>query len=320
MTDLKPSRWIPGITPDDSTCVAARQALRARLDAVLRLLPHAAGDHGEDPECVHQLRVATRRSAAALRLFADLLPSRLSDWLGKKLKGIRQAAGETRDLDVLIHRLQKKHADLEKASLLEHLRARREDARHLIRDVHKDLARKDRFRRRVEKLLGRVRAPKGDFASRQWRFGDWARRRLRMVLERFFQAMPASDADVEGLHRLRIRGKELRYAMELLAGAFPPAFHERDYPVVEALQERLGGINDHATALCRLRERLEATDDPEEAGRLQTLIGREVASLEQCRREFLAWWTPQRQGELRGRLEEVTQPRRETVPAWQLSS
>ena len=50
------------------------------------------------------------------------------------------------------------------------------------------------------------------------------------------------------LHAFRIEGKQLRYAMEIFAGAFPPAFRGELYPLVEQLQERLGKINDHATA------------------------------------------------------------------------
>jgi CHAD domain-containing protein len=313
MADLKRARWISGTTPDDPTCDVARRALQARLAAVLQYLP-AAAEHGEG-EQVHQLRVATRRAAATLDLFADLLPKRSSEWLGEKLKRIRRAAGEARDLDVLHQRLEKKHADVTKDHLLEHLRERRQKAQRRVRAVHRSLARKGRLARRLDKLLRclRFRGREGDGPWSET-FGDWARLRLRPVLERFFQATPAPDADVEALHQLRIRGKELRYVMELLAGAFPASFRDRDYPVVELLQDRLGTINDHATALVRLRRRLKKAEGPEKED-LHTLLDREAVDLEQARREFLAWWTPLRQAELRRRLEEALEDHHAVVLA-----
>src|SRR5207244_2166671 len=59
----------------------------------------------EDIENVHQLRVATRRAAAALRIFLDCLPGRLHDKTRKALRGLRRAAGEARDWDVFFEHL-----------------------------------------------------------------------------------------------------------------------------------------------------------------------------------------------------------------------
>ena len=70
----------------------------------------------------------------------------------------------------------------------------------------------------------------------------------------FFAAADGDLSDVKALHSFRIAGKRLRYAMELFAAAFPPAFREELYPLVEELQEKLGEINDHAAAAARLEE------------------------------------------------------------------
>jgi len=53
----------------------ARRALRKRLDAVWTELQAAAGER-PDGERVHRLRVATRRTLAAVDAFADLLPAK----------------------------------------------------------------------------------------------------------------------------------------------------------------------------------------------------------------------------------------------------
>jgi CHAD domain-containing protein len=44
--------------------------------------------------------------------------------------------------------------------------------------------------------------------------------------------------DFPAFHNFRICGKRLRYAMELLAGALPPEFHDTLYSVVQRLQEK----------------------------------------------------------------------------------
>lgn len=70
--------------------------------------------------------------------------------------------------------------------------------------------------------------------------------------------MPADRTNETALHRFRIRGKELRYVMELLAGAFPNALRNELSPIVEVIQDRLGEVNDLATAQARLRRKVEA--------------------------------------------------------------
>ena len=65
--------------------------------------------------------------------------------------------------------------------------------------------------------------------------------------------MGAADlSDVANLHQMRISGKRVRYAMELLAGAFDDSFRTELYPIYAEVQELLGTINDHATAITML--------------------------------------------------------------------
>src|SRR5438034_10108173 len=86
MTALRvPQRVGLVLSPDDGAAVAARVVVRFHLRAFVRVEPAARAG---EVEPVHQLRVATRRLRAALRLFAPLLPTRLAapahrelDWL-----------------------------------------------------------------------------------------------------------------------------------------------------------------------------------------------------------------------------------------------
>ena len=79
-------------------------------------------------------------------------------------------------------------------------------------------------------------------------FGQAANRALGLLVEDFFTAAAADFSDYLALHAFRIQGKQLRYAMEIFAGAFDRTLRSELYPLVEQLQEKLGAINDYATA------------------------------------------------------------------------
>ena len=103
-----PTRWI---VVDDQRMpighVAAR-TLRRRLEAVWLELPRADSFADLNPSRVHRLRVATRRGLVALDAFRPLLSSSRCAWFEKRLRRIRHAAGEARDIDVLADRLSNK--------------------------------------------------------------------------------------------------------------------------------------------------------------------------------------------------------------------
>jgi len=285
-------KWNGNTSPEDPVADVARQTLQTRLAAVRHYLPLAAEKASEDVEHVHQLRVFSRRATASLRLYADLLPGGLVKWLEKQLRRIRHAANDARDYDVLAQRWAEEHADASGERLLEHVRERRAEGQQRIVAIHERLQRDHCFERRIAKLLRRVR-PRGKNKSRlkAARFGDWAHTQLRPLVEKFFLAVPANGADRADLHQFRIRGKDLRYAMELLSGAFPPELRLKLYPIIETLQDKLGEINDHATAAVRLRERLDEEDDPEARNHLRLLLEKETNRFEQARCTFLAGGT-----------------------------
>lgn len=292
----RPKKWIDAKADRDRTSDVAVRTLKNRFGTVLRLLPLAAGKAGkagEDIEHIHQLRVGTRRAAAALGLYGELIPRRRFSWMQKQLKRLRRAAGDARDCDVLIERLRKQRSGCVTKRWLEELRAERVEAQKVVVAVHRWLGRGDRFAGRIDELLERVRS-RGEDEDRTatTRFGDWARQRLRPVVEQFFGAVPADRTDEAALHRFRIRSKELRYAMELLAGAFPDEFRSRLYPTLETMQERLGTINDLATLKARLQRKLEAAASPAEKVAWRRLLSSEQARFDQARQTFWAWWTP----------------------------
>src|SRR5256714_15128374 len=100
-------KWIDGLHADSAVEDAARRSLERRLAVVAHTLPLAAHLAEHDIEHVHRLRVATRRAAAALKLYWDWLPQKSARWIKKRLRQTRRAASEARDLDVLIQRLER---------------------------------------------------------------------------------------------------------------------------------------------------------------------------------------------------------------------
>ncbi len=138
------------------------------------------------------------------------------------------------------------------------------------------------------------------------RFGDWAREPLRQAAGRFFDSVPVDQADESALHQLRIRGKELRYRMELLAAAFPcPLLRTRLYPTVEALQDQLGEVNDLATAKARLRQKIAVAKNAAEEAPWRRLLRGEKVRLNQARQAFWQWCSPRLIQELRDGFAEL---------------
>ena len=315
MDTILAGKWLEGVAPADGVGAAAALALKGRLGAVLHYLPLASERSGEDAEHVHQLRVCTRRAAAAMRLFRDWLPRRRYRRMRRQLRRIRRAADEARNCDVLIGRLKGGQPSSRAERWLRATRRERADAQRAVAAVHHRLRRGRRLARKIDALLRRVRyRGGGEGPGAAARFGPWAAGRLLAVARRFFDSVPADRADEAALHRLRIRGKELRYAVELLAGAFPAALRADLYPAVEAIQDHLGRVNDLATACANLRQKLEAALGEEEAS-WRLLLRDEQAQFDLARREFWQRYPPPVLGRLRGRFEALCGGPAPEVPA-----
>lgn len=291
-------KWIDGTSPEQPVSVAARRALEVRLAVLWHYLPLAARQADKDIEHVHQLRVATRRAVATLSIFWDVLPKRRAHWLKKKLKHVRRAAGAARDDDVLAARLEKwiaRHPAV--ATVLKQVRRHRQQAQAPIERIHKELVQKQ-FERRLTELLDRVRW-RSETDELEPCFAAAARHNTKAAVDAFFAAAAVDLSDIAALHQFRIAGKQLRYAMEVFAEAFRPAFRNDLYPQIEQLQELLGDVNDHATARARLDKWLAKAQDEELIEALRKLANAEAASLRRSRQKFLAWWTPERAARLK---------------------
>jgi CHAD domain-containing protein len=281
------SKWMKGLSPELPVATAARAVLESRLGAVERWLPLASQKSTDDREYVHQLRVAARRAAAAIAIFAELLDAEAAATMRDTLRRMRESANEARNLDVLLERFQR--AQPEGAELtprvIDQIQCRRERAQAPLLALGDELA-SDVFSGQARALLDgiQVRAARG-------RFGRYARRCSKEAVRKLFRAAGDDLGRDENLHRLRLRAKRLRYVMEVAASAFEPPYASRLYPQVEALQAVLGTLNDHATARHLFDQWRSQCEDPQCRAYLDGLAVAETAAHDDLRRAFGVLWS-----------------------------
>ncbi|HEV7394035.1 MAG TPA: CHAD domain-containing protein [Burkholderiales bacterium] len=286
-------KWIEGIGPETTVTNAALRSLELRLAVVAHMLPLAAHLAEHDIEHVHRLRVATRRAAAALKLYRDWLPQKSARWIKKRLRQIRRAASEARDLDVLIQRLQR-DSGTQAEPIVRFLVEKRAAVQPDIIEAAEDMRRDDRFVRKAARLFRNITFSENESeGTSPERLRIWAPQQLASFRSAFLELLPNGSDDIEALHQFRICTKALRYAIELLAPAFEPQVRDVVYPAVEKLQERLGKITDHIAAI-RLFAEWEshnAAQAPREgASFLDVEKAQEVDDL----RDFRDWWSSAR--------------------------
>ncbi|MGE3804555.1 MAG: CHAD domain-containing protein [Gemmataceae bacterium] len=279
-------KWIPGLSATMPAVDAARRTLRIRLEVINHHLIGALRHPEKDPEFVHQLRVGVRRAAAALDIFAPLLPEKNYDSAFKKLRELRRSAGRARDWDVFLLAMAEQEAAPGIDFLIGYGVSRRLRAQNRLAATGTTYAQEaEGF---ADDLIMSLR---GDDTQTLHALG---RPILLDQLEQFRQAVGRDLNDYEQLHRVRIVGKRLRYAMELFADCFEPQFREQLYPRIEAMQEILGRANDSHVAsqlLAELRTRLRTFSSwPRYRPDFERLIRFHRRRLPTERRRFLRWW------------------------------
>ena len=261
---------IPG-TPDiGSTAITPTSTMGELAFAVVRrqlavLRAKEPGTRlGEDPEELHDMRVATRRLRAALSLFSGVLPVR-AQVFREELGWLARLLGAVRDLDVQLAGL---------TEMDEETAAWRAEVAGDDRDPLADLSELLRSEREVARasLLGGLdsmrweRLAKGLTAMAQQ---GPARRSVAtrtpavigihdLVLERHAKVARAArkakrSGVVADFHRLRIRCKRLRYSLEFASEVYDGQT-TRYVRRLTAVQDELGLMQDAEVASLRLAE------------------------------------------------------------------
>jgi inorganic triphosphatase YgiF len=244
------------LDPEMSCEVAFRVIARACLR---QLVANREVTLSDDPEGLHQMRVALRRLRAAISLFGDMLVDRQTEEMRNRLKWIAGELGPAREFDVFLKRV---------VTPLAADRPDKQGIAVLADDLRRKRARA--FRRANAAIdCSRFRSLMLDVAA--WvETGDWSRNtdgRVRALREAAVAAFAGRElnsrrkrilkrgADLKHLdaqrrHKLRIQAKKLRYATEFFAGAFPGrrASKRRQgfLEGLEQLQDALGELNDIA--------------------------------------------------------------------------
>jgi CHAD domain-containing protein len=268
--------------------------LREQAAALDRLAP---GVRRDEPDAVHQMRVATRRLRSTLRTFRRVIGP--AGHLDDELRWLAGVLGDARDAEVLAGHLNAAVTTVPKEELIGPVQARIKihfapvaaQAREAVLEAL-DSERYGSLRDRVGKLIaGRPRQPRagrpaGDVLPREVRR---AYRATARRMKRARQAPPGPARDT-ALHQARKAAKRARYAGELaqpVIGRKAGRFTRQ----VKQVQTLLG--DHHDAIIAREQERvlgIEAHLSGENAFSYGLLYERESEAADKLRaRAFKAW-------------------------------
>jgi CHAD domain-containing protein len=227
------------------------EVLQERLPALVKEIDGVRA--AEDIECVHRMRVASRRIRNALALFGDDLPHKhYAEWRSE-LRRITRALGAARDTDVQIAWVQNflnELVDEEQRVGIERLLLRLRQQR--LRLQGKVLKALDRMEDRrvltdmndtLQELL--VHARVYEVESLPTDLYPRANEAIRLRLEEVLTYEPhvGHPERAAELHQMRIAAKHLRYTLEVFAPLYDRALR-KPIKIVKEIQELLGEVHD----------------------------------------------------------------------------
>jgi CHAD domain-containing protein len=240
----------PGILPDDTLAEAGRKIM---IFQFAEMLSHEGGTRqGQDPEELHDMRVATRRLRAAFTVFGEAFSPKA---LKPHLKGLRRAGqvlGAVRDLDVALETLNHyldglapdNHPGL--LPLVQAWGVERASAQSTLL-THLDSEKYHGFKREFNRFVqspgtGTRSSPAGTRSPHRVRNIIPALVYTRMEAVRAFESILPS-ATIAQLHALRIEFKRLRYTLEFFREVLGEQVHDI-LDELKDLQDHLGELHD----------------------------------------------------------------------------
>ncbi len=245
---------VDGLTADTPLGEAAARLTLARLGDVRRYQQAVLSRRGAAD--VHDMRVATRRLRAALRLLprGDAAEAR-AERLGRRVKRLQDALGEVRDLHVRIELVTALRGELGPAAPGQALEALLAEARSRLPDREQGLV--SALGRWEMRTVPQLMAELEGLAHGGRLGGGRLVRRLGGELARVLRRARVAlrTLDEVPTHALRIAAKRLRYQLELVDTVVAGA------PVLLAelvpLQEVLGQLHDRDVLIGALEELAE---------------------------------------------------------------
>lgn len=218
----------------------------------------------DEPEYIHQMRVAVRRLRSALKLFAPVLPRGfVEDW-NSRWRDLGSQLGQARNWDVFATQtlppLVATFPEVTEAKQLTKVSERQRAAcRKAVRsaiaaDAHSCLLLDFTAALYSPPFLadggplGENRA-NAETSPGEEALSDFAARRLARLAKRAKKlARRVHELDEAERHRMRIAFKKLRYAVEFFAALLPTRRLKPYLKELEKLQDALGELNDLAVA------------------------------------------------------------------------
>lgn len=223
------------------------------------LLKHLAALHqeaagvrrAEDIECIHRMRVSSRRLRAALPLFADCFTRKqVRLWL-EQIKGITRALGAARDTDVKLALLQKIEGEITiprfrpgLRRLILRISQERQGLQNTVDAALDELDKADFYAQMETALLAlQPELPPGTPYPHLLFERSQAAVTQRMEELLAFDPYVYHPECVTELHAMRIAAKQLRYTLETFIPLYPAEF-QLYLQAVKSAQEMLGDIHD----------------------------------------------------------------------------
>lgn len=202
----------------------------------------------DNPEFVHQARVAIRRLRSAIRVWKPLLPEEFVSSFDPLWQTLARQLGETRNWDVFVGdtlpAIVAAFPACGEVDRLSHYARRRctinrQAARSALKSV-------DYSRLLLEFTAAVLALPVEGEARRVDAFAPRCLDKRAKQVRRL--AGEALQGDATARHSLRVAYKRLRYALEFFAPLFPGELLRHYHVAASGLQELLGRLNDLAVA------------------------------------------------------------------------
>jgi inorganic triphosphatase YgiF len=224
---------------------------------------------GDDPEFVHQMRVALRRARSALRVFSSILSSEKIAAIREELQWLAGALNGARNWDVFvlttfppILAAFPDHQGLawlhtHSVTMQQHANARARDAVTSPRYQRLLLTLGAWLCTLTEPATGPPEATESGETDLAAFTAAILQKRHRQLKKRGKQLTLLSPVE---RHAVRIAAKKLRYAAEFFSPLYPNKRTRKYIGTLAALQDVLGAFNDSATTVALLQE-VTATED-----------------------------------------------------------
>jgi CHAD domain-containing protein len=257
-----------------------RRHLRVQLAEIERTDPLIRV--GDDPEAIHDFRVAVRRMRSVLKSTKPLFEQDWLESLRDELRWIAGELGDARDLDVLLVEL-RKDAGPDIAPVVKELETQRRRAWKRARSALES----ERYGKLLDRIAETVAAPpvsRSDLSLESVAAREFEK--LRREAKRLGPKTGAAD-----VHRVRIKAKRARYAAELAASAAGGKRVRRFIEASKKFQDVVGAHQDAVVAEERVQSLIDHTKSTRTSFAAGRLVERSAAGRRRlARKKFRSSW------------------------------